>query len=125
MNRAERMVLVGVLFVIFGVFLMMAYPIIGVLWIAFFAVPTIVYGVYAGRQSQNKGALPFGEQATTRKDKLDRSAQETYQDLLIEFARSFGAARGSLLLENRIKAYMKEGLNREEAVRRFAEDEGY
>jgi len=33
--------------------------------------------------------------------------------------------RGSLMLENRIKVYMKDGLNKEEAIRKFAEDEGY
>lgn len=125
MDRAEQMVLLGVLLVIFGIFSMVINLALGILLIAFIAVPIIIYGVHSARQSQNEGAFSFGEPATARKDWPDRPAQETYQDLLTEFARSFGAARGSLLLENRIKAYMKEGLNREEAIRRFAEDEGY
>ena len=125
MDRAERMVLLAVLLVIFGVFFVVAYPILGVLWIVFFAVPAVVYGTYSARQSQNKRALPFRARVTPRRGKQHRPAHEMYQDLLTEFARSFGVARGSMMLESQIKGYMKHGLNREEAIRKFAQDEGY
>jgi len=125
LSRAERTVLFGLLLVVFGIFFMLANLVLGFLWIAFFAVPTIVYGLHSARRSDSKGALPFREQTATPKEKPYRPVQEIYQDMLAEFVRSFGMVHGSLMLENRIKAYMKDGLNREEAIRRFAEDEGY
>jgi hypothetical protein len=48
-----------------------------------------------------------------------------YQDTLAEFVKSFGAVRGTLMLENRLKAYMNDGLSKEEAIRKLAEDINY
>lgn len=125
LGRAERTVLLGLLFVLFGIFFVIASPVLGILWIALFAVPTIVYGLYSARRSNNRRAFLFREQTASRKEKPYRPVQEIYQDLLADFVRSFGMVHGSLMLENRIKAYMEEGLSREESIRKFAEDEGY
>jgi len=45
--------------------------------------------------------------------------------MLNEFAKSSGGIHGSIMLENRLRSYMKEGLSREEAIRKLAEDQGY
>lgn len=48
--------------------------------------------------------------------------EELYRKLQEAYAMTYGRPSR---LEERINAYMKEGLSREEAIRRVAEDEGY
>ena len=45
--------------------------------------------------------------------------------MLVEFSKSYGMPHGPIILGNRLKSYMRRGLDREEAVRKLAEDEGY
>ena len=124
-GRAERTIIIGVIFAFFGIFAMMANPIFGIFLIAFLAVPIIIYGVYSARRPHGKAPFRSAEYAAFRADKYSRTTQEIYRDTLNEFVKSYGPVHGSIMLENRLKAYMKEGFSREEAIRRLAEDQGY
>jgi hypothetical protein len=124
-KRAEEIVWGGFLLLLFGLFSMLIDPILGILFIALLAAPIIVYGLHSVRSSYAAGAIASGEYEAVRKQKQYRATQEMYQDTLTEFVKSFGVVRGSIMLENRIKAYMQEGLSKEEAIRRLAEDVGY
>ena len=116
-----RTVLVGILLLVLGGLYMLVDPVVGILAIAVLPVPIIVYGVYSARSSQMVHAFP-SESAAAEKQKPHRTTQEMYQDTAAEFVKSFGAVHGILMLENRIEAYMKEGLSREEAIRKIVED---
>jgi hypothetical protein len=118
------MILVGIACLIFGVLFMLGDPMWGILFIVVLAVPIIVYGVYLARSSQTTGGFLFESSAVDRQ-KLDQDPQLMYQDTLREFVKSFGVVRGTLMHENRIKAYMKDGLSKEEAIRQLAEDINY
>jgi len=123
-HQAERTILVGGLLVLIGMFLFLAHPIAGALWIMLFAVPVIIYGVYKIGHFY-KESIPYAEHAEARETRTDRTTQEIYLYMLAEFIRCFGQVHGHVMLENRIKAYVERGLSREEAIRRFAEDGGY
>jgi hypothetical protein len=125
LERATRTILAGLLAVLMGVFVMFFSPIFGLLFIGVFAVPIILYGVYRSRRfPHGESSIPT-DYAVARGEMRSRTAHETYQAMLTEFIKSFGMAHGTMLLENRIKAYMEDGLSREEAIIQFAEDEGY
>ncbi len=109
---------------VFGVLFMLGDPTWGILFIVVLAVPIIVYGVYLARSSQTAGSFLF-ESTALERQKLDQAPQLLYQDTLREFVKSFGVVRGTLMHENRIKAYMKDGLSKEEAIRQLAEDISY
>jgi hypothetical protein len=100
-------------------------PILGFLFSAIFAVPIIIYGVRSARSSHLASAVPSERYAAFEKQKPHRAAQEMYQDTLTEFVKSFGVVRGTIMLENRIKAYINDGLSKEEAIRKLAEDIDY
>lgn len=123
-GRAEQMILVGIACLIFGVLFMLGDPTWGILFIVVLAVPIIVYGVHLARSSQTAGGFLF-ESTALERQKLDQAPQLLYQDTLGEFVKSFGVVRGTLMHENRIKAYMKDGLSKEEAIRQLAEDISY
>jgi hypothetical protein len=99
-------------------------PIFGILFVAVFALPVIAYGIYSVRSVRSTGVLPF-RSTEAEKEKPYRDTQLMYQDTLAEFAKSFDVVRGTLLLENRIKAYMNDGLSKEEAISKLAEDVDY
>jgi len=124
LEKAERTILVGIILALFGVFNLLIVPIVGVFLIAFVATPIIIYGVYSARRLDGKRAVPPPGHAKVGEEKSHRTTQEIYRDTLNEFVKSFGMAHGSIMLENRLKAYVKEGYTREEAVRRLAEDHG-
>ena len=100
-----------------GVLYALADPTWGILFTVVFAVPVTAYGVYSVRASRSTGGFPSEETAAEK--------QKQYQDTLTEYVKSFGVVRGTLMLENRIKAYMNDGLSKEEAVRKLAEDIEY
>lgn len=125
LDIATRNVLVGLLLAVMGVFVMFFSPVGGLLWIGVFAVPTILYGVYRSRRLPRGDLSAPTDYAMARGEMRSRTAHETYQEVLTEFVKSFGMTHGSMMLENRIKAYMESGLSREEAILAFAEDEGY
>jgi len=102
----------------------LAVPIFGILFIVVFAVPVITYGIYSVRTSRSIDGFPFGE-TEVEKQKPNQDIHLVYQDTLTEYVKSLGVVRGTLMLENRIKAYMNDGFSREEAVRRLAEDVAY
>ncbi len=106
-----------------GVFGMLASPVLGVLFIAVFALPVFAYGIYSVRSSGSTGGFPSESDTIERRKPED--TQLMYQDTLAEFVKSFGVVRGTLMLENRLKAYMNYGLSKEEAVRKLAEDIDY
>ncbi len=124
-ERAERTILVGILVAFLGVFVLLIEPVFGVFFIAFLAVPIIIYGIYSVRQSHGISASASAEYAGAYEEKSRRTTQEIYRDTLNEFVKSYGAVHGSIMLENRLRAYVKEGYSRNEAVRRLAEDQGY
>jgi len=101
----------------------LADPLWGILFIVVLPVPIIAYGIYSIRKSQSTGGFPFESDTIERPKPED--TQLMYQDTLTEFVKSFGVVRGTLMLENRIKAYMNDGLSKEEAVRKLAEDIDY
>ena len=99
-------------------------PVVGILFTLVIAVPAIAYGVYSARSSQAADDSSFAN-SSVEKQKLDQDPQLMYQYTLAEYVKSFGVVRGTLMLDNRIKAYMNDGFSREEAVRRLAEDMAY
>jgi len=125
LERAERTILVGILVAFFGVLALLAEPIVGVFMIAFLAAPIIIYGVYSVRRPKGEWAIPSAEYARIHEEKSRRTTQIIYRDTLNEFVKSYGMVHGSIMLENRLKAYAKDGYSREEAIRRLAEDQGY
>ncbi len=125
LDRAERTILVGIILALGGAFYLLIVPVLGVFVIAFVATPIIIYGIYSARRLDGKQASPPLEYAKLDEEKSDRTSQEIYRDTLNEFVRSYGLVHGSIMLENRLKAYVKEGYSRDEAVRRLAEDQGY
>lgn len=118
LKKDEYLIPLGALFLIFGFFFLLFEPIFGILWIALFAVPVLAYGIYRTRQA-------YGKAEVALERKPQKSSHEIYQGMLTEYTKSFGASSGSVLLENRLGSYMRDGLSREEAVRKLAEDEGY
>ena len=125
LDRAERTILVGIILALFGAFNLLIAPILGVFLIAFVAAPIIIYGVYSARRLNGKQAFPSPEYAKIDEEKSHRTSQEIYRDTLNEFVKSCGLVHGSIMLENRLKAYVKEGYSRDEAVRRLTKDQGY
>lgn len=123
-SRAEHIVLAGIVLLFGGLLYALADPILGILFVAVFALPVFAYGIYSVRSFRSTGVLPFARTAV-EKQKPYQDTQLMYQDTLAEFAKSFGVVRGTLLLENRIKAYMNDGLSKEEAIRKLAEDIDY
>ena len=123
-SRAERIVLAGIVLLFGGMLYALAVPIFGILFIVLFAVPVIAYGIYSVRTFRSIGGFPFGETGV-EKQKPNQDIHLVYQDTLTEYVKSFGVVRGTLMLENRIKAYINDGFSREEAVRRLAEDIAY
>ena len=117
-EKAEYPLLFGVLTLILGVFILLLTPIAGVLWIAFLAVPLIVYGILKSRRFFRQEDLTYGEK------KPEVSFQEIEAKVVSEYTKAY-RVHASVLLENRLKSYIKEGISYEEALRRLAEDEGY
>jgi uncharacterized membrane protein YccF (DUF307 family) len=116
--------LAGIVLLFGGLLYALADPILGILFVAVFALPVFAYGIYSVRSFRSTGVLPFARTAV-EKQKPYQDTQLMYQDTLAEFAKSFGVVRGTLLLQNRIKAYMNDGLSKEEAIRKLAEDIDY
>jgi hypothetical protein len=126
MKKAERIFLFGIMLLVFGFFAVLIEPILGILCIVFLAVPVLIYSVIRGRRLSGEGAGIFErlEKPNEQGSQL-KNSQEIYQGMLVEFSKSYGMSLGSIILENRLKSYMRRGLDREEAVRKLAEDEGY
>ncbi len=124
LDRAEQTVIVGILLLLFSVFAMFISLFAGILLLVLLAIPIIIYGVHSARSSSVDEDFP-SEDYGVEKERPHRGTQEMYQDTLREFVKSFGVVRGTLMHENRIKAYMKDGLSKEEAIRRLAEDIEY
>jgi multisubunit Na+/H+ antiporter MnhC subunit len=53
------------------------------------------------------------------------TTEELYVKMLDAYTRIEGSTRGKWLLEKKIEEYVKQGLSREEAIRKVAQDEGY
>ncbi len=123
-KRAEAITLTGFLIALLGVFSTIFYPVIGILTIALFAAPLIVYGVHSLRRPYRQGLPLSGGYIAVNEEKPFRTTQEIHRDLLDEFVKSYGGVHGSIMLENRLKSYMKEGFSREAAIRQLAEDQG-
>jgi len=116
--------LAGIFLLFVGVLYALADPTWGILFTVVFAVPVTAYGVYSVRASRSTGGFP-SEETAAEKQKQYQDIHLMYQDTLTEYVKSFGVVRGTLMLENRIKAYMNDGLSKEEAVRKLAEDIEY
>lgn len=126
MKKAEYIFLFGALLLVFGFFALLIEPIAGVLFIVLLAVPVLIYSVIRGRRLSGEGAGVFERlEKPDGQETQQKSSQEIYQSMLIEFSKSYGMPHGPIILENRLKSYMRRGLGREEAVRKLAEDEGY
>jgi len=121
--RDEYVFLFGALLLVLGIFFLFAEPTVGVLWIALFALPVMVYGLYKIRRFYRSEDLVF-EAERPRGEESQKPSIEIYQGMLTEYTRSYGM-HGSFLLENRLKSYMRDGLSRDEALRKMAKEEGY
>jgi len=116
-EKAEYPFLVGVFLLILGVFAFIIYPMVGILWIVFLSVPAMAYGILKRRRFRQE-YLTYGEK------KPEASFQQIEAKVVSEYTKTY-RVHASVLLENRLKSYMKEGMSYEEALRRLAEDEGY
>jgi len=117
-EKAEYPFLVGVLLLVLGVFVLIIDPILGILWIVFLSVPVIVYGIHKSRRFSRQEDLIYEE------NKPEASFQEIQAKVVSEYSKAY-RGHASVMLENRLKSYVKEGLSYEEALRRLAKDEGY
>lgn len=115
----------GVLFLIFGFFILLVEPLVGVLFTAFFALPMLIYGLHKTRKLHREETMNYGEYKSAVEGRLQRTTHEIYHEMLREYARTFGPIHGSILLENRLNSYLKAGISREKAIRKMAEDGGY
>jgi hypothetical protein len=116
--------MVGILLLFGGVLYALVAPVFGILVIAVFAVPVLAYGIHSVRASQSTGSSPFSGTAPEKPD-MYQDVHLMYQDTLSEYVKNFGVVRGTLLHENRLKAYINDGFSREEAIRKLAEDMEY
>jgi len=117
-EKAQYPLLFGVLTLILGVFILLLTPIAGVLWIAFLSVPIIVYGILKSRRFFRQEDLTYGEK------KPEASFRQIEAKVVSEYTKAY-RGYAYVLLENRLKSYIKEGISYEEALRRLAKDEGY
>ena len=117
-EKAEYPLLVGVFLLVFGVLAFFMDPIGGVLFLAFLALPVTVYGILKSRRFFRQEDLTYGEKEP------DASFRQIEAKVVSEYTKAY-RVHASILLENRLKSYMKEGISYKEAMRKLAEDEGY
>lgn len=130
LKKANGWIYLGVLFLIFGFFVLLVNPIAAILVILFTSVLPIVYGIYKRgsileESSENSG----GETVLTRKVEVSGSTQDVdtdtlYSKMLSKYATRLGVLNAKELLDNEIYAYVRCGLDYEEAVRRVALNKG-
>jgi len=117
-EKAQYPLLVGVFTLILGVFILLISPVEGILWIAFLAVPITVYGIVKSRRVFRQEDLTYIER------KPEPSFRQIEAKVVSEYTKAY-RVHASVLLENRLKSYMKDGMRYEEAMRKLAKDEGY
>ncbi len=125
LERSNRVVLFGVLFLALGLFVMLSNVVLGAFMIAVLAAPAFVYTLYKHRlyRGDTQSQVALAKALVQRRSQ--RTSQEIYQNMLVEYTKYLGPVHASIRLENRVQSYMKDGFSREEAVRRVAKDEGY
>jgi hypothetical protein len=123
-SKAERQILLGLLFAFLGLFFIITSPVLGIGWIAFVAVPTIAYGFYKTRRIRQEVEVHSSPEEVAG-NLVDEELRFAYRDLLVKYMRMFGPLHGTLIFERQIERYMSAGLSREEAVRKLALEEGF
>lgn len=125
----------GILSLIFGLALLAgtadlgAAP-MGAFIIILYSLPLMVYGFYTWTRPWKNPTVHMRiariAKIEAEKEKLPPTTQELYNKMLNTYIEAFGSsAFGEMGLEKRIKAYIKKGFKREEAILKLAQNEGY
>jgi len=131
LKKANAWIMVGLIFVAFWFFVSLMNFIAGVLLILFISVPMVLYGIYKRgsiqmeKQSENAERKVLTKGTTVAE--LTRDADDTdtlYGKMLSQYAMKWGVANAKQLLDNEIYAYVRSGLDYEEAVRKVAQAKG-
>jgi len=96
----------------------------GVIFVLLFSLPLISVGVgaYYAVQLREK---PTVHERMEERVKLPSTPENLYEKMLDTYIGAYGSGIGEMLLEKKINACINLGLNREEAIRKVARDEGY
>jgi len=121
-EKADYAILAGVATIFFGFIALMLIPVAGVLFILLFSVPMIVYGLY--RKYKLPEAPSVYEVSSVSALTQDVDIDALYAKMLGKYAARWGVANAKELLDNEIYAYVRSGLDYEEAVRRVARAKG-
>jgi len=92
-----------------------------------FSLPFIAYGIYILTSSSESSAPSIQEMekenaARRAEDIVSVDVESLYWGLWREYLRTIGV-NGPMILERRIHEYMRQGLSKEEAIRRLARNE--
>ena len=129
-KEANYLILLGVLFIFAWVPFFLAIPIVGVLLILFVSTPIIVYGVYKrSRLLETPSIYDERDTVLTQKAEISEATQDIdidtlYGKMLGKYAMRWGVLNAKELLDNEIYAYVRQGLDYNEAVRRVAQNKG-
>ena len=131
-RQVQGLFLVGLMLFLFGLFLLPVSIVWGILWIIVLPIPVIAYGLYrmshpAGRPTvfdEMEAPTIYEEKKALKKGAM-LDARSLYKKMLLEYSIRWGSISGKMILNSRINAYLKRGLDREEAIRRVARAEGY
>jgi len=99
----------------------------GTVFFIIFSLPFIAYGVYiltSSAESSTPTIQEMEEENAARRAEniLPADAEWLYWRVRFEYARTMGLG-GATILERRIHEYIRQGMSREEAIRRLARNE--
>lgn len=128
LKEANSFILVGAALTFCWLFFFLAAPVVGILLILFVSIPMIAYGFYK-RSTLLKAPSVYDERETifTRKAEVSESAQDVdalYGKMLSKYMMRWGALNAKELLDNEIYAYVRQGFDYVEAVRKVAQAKG-
>ena len=127
LKQANFYILAGILVFFFGGIFFLFTPIIGGLTIKAFAIPMIVYGIHKKSVLPKTPSVYVEKETVLARNKVSESALDTdalYGRMLSEYMMRYGAVTAKELLDNEIYAYVRHGLDYNEAVRKVAQAKG-
>lgn len=104
----------------------------GILWIFVVSIPVVAIVLYRILHPAGKPTVFDEMEAPTlyvEKEALKKGATldsgKLYKKMLLEYSIRWGSISGRMMLNSRINAYTKKGVDFKEAIRRLAWAEGY
>ncbi len=123
-QKADEIILAGVISIGFGVFASVFFPLIGVKLAGIFfmicGVGIIAYGKFRSKKAPVEITV---SRALREKKRIEAdsgiSAEELYSVLLTQYVNRWGVQTGTQLLQSEIRAYTRRGASFSEAIKKI------